>query len=408
MPSSSTRRSFLAAAGTAAASGLAHRLGSDDARPAGSQQSPGGRLESGRAADITAWPAAGYDAANTGYTRASGPADSISETWHHETGRPVDAPPVVEGGRVYLPVHDGLVARSVGTGERVWRTDVESPGLESAPVVAGGRVFVGFDDSLFAFDAVTGEQQWRRRLPENELRAPAVAGEAVYVACGGNGAVFALAAETGDVRWQADVDRWIPDGVAVRDGVVYAVGGDEAVVALDAADGSVRWRRTFEAGFRGAPTAGDERVYVGSEDGTLYALDAAGGRELWRFDSNPTVSHEPGERPEPGPFGSAALAHGRLYVGSSDTHLYALDAATGEVDWSFWSWNDVATAPAVTDDAVYVGSADTMLYALDVATGERRWEFSTRGRVGSPAVVDGRVFVGTSEDRVYALREAER
>jgi outer membrane protein assembly factor BamB len=64
-------------------------------------------------------------------------------------------------------------------------------------------------------------------------------------------------------------------------------------------------------------------------------------------------------------------AQGRVYVGSRDGFLYALDAASGQPTWRYdaqGSW--VVGTPAVDGDSVYVGTPDTgLLLALDKRTG---------------------------------------
>jgi len=52
-----------------------------------------------------------------------------------------------------------------------------------------------------------------------------------------------------------------------------------------------------------------------------------------------------------------------------------------------------------------VGSRDFHLYAADAATGELRWRFATQGPIddSSPTVAGGRIYVGSLDSRVYAL-----
>ena len=62
------------------------------------------------------------------------------------------------------------------------------------------------------------------------------------------------------------------------------------------------------------------------------------------------------------------------------------------------------SSPAVVDGVVYVGSYDTYLHAVDAASGEPRWRYETEGSVrSSPAVVDGVVYVGSEDRYLYAI-----
>ena len=76
---------------------------------------------------------------------------------------------------------------------------------------------------------------------------------------------------------------------------------------------------------------------------------------------------------------SPTLAAGRVYVGSYDGNLYAIDAASGAVAWKVDLGARVASSAAVADGTVYVLGYDAKLHALDAATGKSKWTFATRG-----------------------------
>ena len=66
-------------------------------------------------------------------------------------------------------------------------------------------------------------------------------------------------------------------------------------------------------------------------------------------------------------------------------------------------WDSLALTPAVSDGVVYFGSTDNHLYALDAKTGKEKWKFKTGDWVSSsPAVSDGVVYFG-SYKHIYAL-----
>jgi outer membrane protein assembly factor BamB len=91
-------------------------------------------------------------------------------------------------------------------------------------------------------------------------------------------------------------------------------------------------------------------------------------------------------------------------VGSDDGKLYALDAATGNLKWSYQTGGEVASAPAVAGDLVFFGSYDHKIYALNTADGGLVWSYLTGGWVvSSPAVVNGVLYVGSYDHFVYAV-----
>ncbi|MBN2310947.1 MAG: PQQ-binding-like beta-propeller repeat protein, partial [Candidatus Hydrogenedentes bacterium] len=69
-----------------------------------------------------------------------------------------------------------------------------------------------------------------------------------------------------------------------------------------------------------------------------------------------------------------AVAGGVVYFGSSaDDKVYALDAGTGEVRWTFFTGGPIRLAPTIADGRAYVGSDDGCVYCLDAADGALIW-----------------------------------
>ena len=165
-------------------------------------------------------------------------------------------------------------------------------------------------------------------------------------------------------------------------------------------------------------------MFVLSADGYLYALRAADGTLQWRFATRgerrftaPGIRGAvPRTETMPDPFdvflSSPVVVDGSVYFGSGDHRVYALDAASGELRWSFATGNVVHASPAVADGVVYIGTRDRNLYALDAATGALRWKFETGddtdicnqvGIAGSAAIASGTIFVGCRDGHFYAL-----
>jgi len=107
---------------------------------------------------------------------------------------------------------------------------------------------------------------------------------------------------------------------------------------------------------------------------------------------------------------SAAIQGGRLFIGSSDENIYALDLSTGGKLWSHKTAGAVEAAPCVLDGRVVVGSTDGFLYALDAVTGDLKWKYETGGQILGAAnwtpAPDGRatwVLVGSYDNKLHCL-----
>jgi outer membrane protein assembly factor BamB len=96
-----------------------------------------------------------------------------------------------------------------------------------------------------------------------------------------------------------------------------------------------------------------------------------------------------------------------LYVGTNAATLYAVDPATGAIDWSTPVGAAISEPAAVADRTEFVPTADGRLVALDAATGARSWTASTGVELGvQPAVAGGVVFTGSDDGALHAFTAA--
>lgn len=151
------------------------------------------------------------------------------------------------------------------------------------------------------------------------------------------------------LAWSLDLDS--PSGFATEplevDGIIYASGTPDRVFAIEAATGRILWRYTPKIDFSHSLTSSytsrvnrgvavwEGRVFIGSGDCRMTALDAATGKMLWQ-----TLVCDPVQT---GITGSPAVGGGRVFIGyhGSDTgtrgSVVALDARTGKIEWRFWN-----------------------------------------------------------------------
>ena len=103
--------------------------------------------------------------------------------------------------------------------------------------------------------------------------------------------------------------------------------------------------------------------------------------------------------------GGLTLDKGTLYGAGVDRKVYAVDLASGQVQWSYRLSGIAAGGVLVSGDTVYAASSrpEGRLYALDRATGRRHWRQKT-GVVGAPlALMRGIIVVPTQRGDVLGL-----
>lgn len=189
-----------------------------------------------------------------------------------------------------------------------------------------------------------------------------------------------------------------PAAPAIVGNTVYYACRDR-FYALDAETGRVLWRyptdQPLDAQFRTTPAVADGVVYVGATDSNLYALSATSGRHLWSFRAQGAILSPP------------TVVDGVVYFGSSDGRVYALNAKTGEPLWrgGFRTMDAVNGAVTVADDMVYFISSDQTLYAASASTGLLLWKLRMPGTLYAmtPILADRNVYVAAS-NVLYALQ----
>jgi polyvinyl alcohol dehydrogenase (cytochrome) len=92
---------------------------------------------------------------------------------------------------------------------------------------------------------------------------------------------------------------------------------------------------------------------------------------------------------------------GRLFVGSQNGTVYALDAKTGCVIWTFTANGGVRASISIGDGRAFFSDQKGFAYALDAASGKEVWSRKVEDHplirlTGSPALYDGRLYVPTS------------
>jgi hypothetical protein len=136
----------------------------------------------------------------------------------------------------------------------------------------------------------------------------------------------------------------------------------------------------------------DGVVYAGSSKGYLYAVDAYSGRLLWSFQTGGPIDSSP------------AVVDGIVYFGSWDGNVYAVNVANHAKLWSYSTGDQVSCSAAVANGVVYIGSEGNNFYALDAIKGSKLWSYTVENVIySSPVVVDSVVYFGDGNGNVLAL-----
>jgi outer membrane protein assembly factor BamB len=130
-----------------------------------------------------------------------------------------------------------------------------------------------------------------------------------------------------------------------------------------------------------------EKIFIGSEDGVLYALDEHNGDVVWKQ----TIR-------EGWNLFCPTVAHNTVYIVSDAGELVALNEKTGDVAWR----KNFPASPSINvdNDRLFIAAYNGTFYCVNATSGEALWSRNLTISdyrtyiITHPAMVDGRVFVG--------------
>jgi len=144
--------------------------------------------------------------------------------------------------------------------------------------------------------------------------------------------------------------------------------------------------------FETTPLVVDGILYATGQDDRAFALDARTGRPIWLF-QHPLPSDI---RPCCGRVNrGVAILGGKVFLGTLDAHVIALDAKTGNVVWDIAAVDykqgySFTLAPLTVKNLVILGVSGGeygirgFIDAYDADTGQRKWRFYTVPGPGEP------------------------
>ena len=144
-------------------------------------------------------------------------------------------------------------------------------------------------------------------------------------------------------------------------------------------------------GLHSTPIVVDGAMYISTNPSTVWKLDASTGKRLWSYEpemdeaivSRSFFAHSRG----------LTLGDGKVYMGTADGRIIALDEMTGEVAWDK-QFVDSAKESAgfsgagtfVSSDLLVIGQnggeypVEGKIFGIDPKNGDLKWTFHTTGR----------------------------
>src|SRR5258705_1107963 len=144
---------------------------------------------------------------------------------------------------------------------------------------------------------------WRYESNSTLNLTPVFDDERIYLPLAG-GTVVSLMGASGQLNWRSEVGGELSASPVADERGVYVAsetgkneGGARratgALRALGREGGVTQWMRTLAMPLRGALTLGNGKLFAGSSDGKVYAVDSKTGEARWAYDYGEPFNSQP-------------------------------------------------------------------------------------------------------------------
>ena len=239
--------------------------------------------------------------------------------------------------------------------------------------------------------------------------APILSGDTLFFASASR--IYAINAQTGSLKWaypsSENLKTTITGSMTLGNGVIYFSAGD-GLYAVSAENGKLKWPRySVRAGVTTSPLLIGDRIYFGSADSKIYALQTATGEPadgVWSSATSAGISSG-------GDFiGDIVNFNDSMYYVTSDQVIHSVNVATGQQRWGTrLSANLQSATPVVVGEFLYIPAGDS-IQAYRLQSGQKRWQASLGDTASAPPAIDadGTMYVIRDDRYMLAISENGR
>ncbi len=199
--------------------------------------------------------------------------------------------------------------------------------------------------------------------------------------------------------WKVTSDVRTKSSPVISDGIVY-FGNDKGTLYAVSSEGKVKWK--FETGspIEAPPLVFGDKVFAGSSDGVLRAVNKLTGKLEWSYYTENQI------------VGSANVwisgKQAGIIFGSYDYYLHCADPDSGKPLWRLETMNYVNGTPSVSNNKIIFGGCDGIIRVADPRTGTERDNYEIGVYIAaSPAVVNEKAYFGDYDGTFYCVNMQE-
>lgn len=151
----------------------------------------------------------------------------------------------------------------------------------------------------------------------------------------------------------------------------------------------LKWK--YKVGDSGVsdPVIDNGILFIGSDNNKLYAFDANTGKLKWSYTTLGKVY-------------TPTAKNRMVFAASFDNYIYALDFK-GNLVWQYNTGSSISSPPIVYNNKLY-GGFDKYIYSIHINNGSLNWKYKTGDIIEStPSIDQGMIYIGSNDNNIYAL-----
>jgi outer membrane protein assembly factor BamB len=335
----------------------------------------------------------------------------VQVVWEWSSGFTITAPPSFAGNTVVVGDASGSIhALGLADGRPLWEYKCGGPVLGAPDAAEGCVVVASADSSVNCLELATGILRWSVKHGAPIVAAPRIEEHGVYIG-GSDGRFRKLDLSSGNELWRFDaVDGFVETRPLVHNHNVYFGSWGEKFYALGADDGALRWH--WQGRKKGRlyspaacwPVAVGNRLFLVAPDRAMTVLDCRTGEQIYR-----SLKHC--VRESIGLTADSSL----VVVRTMRDSVIAFNSRSDSLEEVWISrpgfGYDINSAMLVAKDGiVFYGSMTGCIYALNSATGGIEWiHRPSRVPLNTLLALDGRNVLATDFDgKVFLVRNSAK
>ena len=330
-----------------------------------------------------------------------------------------DSTPVIVNEKVFINSWEGFYCLNEENSNKIW----QNLGIkgESSPAYYDGALFTGASDGkMYSLDEKDGKILWSTLLQTNPVftgisSSPKVFEGRVFIGTfnetGGNGGLFCLNANNGEIIWNRTTssihlsspavlnDKIIISQMGLFDPSKISWNPEYGINCYERDTGNLSWKFQTNGAVASSPAVFENKIFFTSQDGNLYWVDE-NGNKLWSRKIGTSIS-------------SPAIYENKIYVGSGtfgkEGKIYCLNL-NGNILWEFIANGGIQSSPSVADGKVFFGTnvENGSIYCLNSNNGELIWDYIPEPEqyiLASPTIANEKLFICSDNGYLYVFAE---